>query len=66
MDVWVVTVNGYVEAVTHTSERADEVMEDLKTHMRVGRGAGVWRKVGEDGWASDTVTSLHRQKWDVL
>lgn len=66
-EVWVVTVNGFVEAVAESRESAGVILERLKSETRLNRGGGAqWRQVGEDAWSSPTVSSLARRKWDVL
>lgn len=67
-EVWVVTVNGYVEAVVGSRESAGVLLERLKAEPRLNRGGtqSEWRPVGDDAWSSPAVSSLARRKWDVL
>lgn len=64
MDVWIVTLNGYVQRVCSTKELATKAMEDIRARRKES-----WRPIGNrsdpDAWASPDVTSLTRHCYKV-
>jgi hypothetical protein len=63
MTVWVVTLNTEIEGIAETRECAGQIIEAVMTAPKFMGEA--WRPVGDDCWASRSVTSLKRQRYSV-
>jgi hypothetical protein len=69
--VWVVTLNGFVEAVCANQVLARQAIEDVKERVSQHGRAGRWHVVGDAdeatalAWSAQSVTSLRAVPWTV-
>lgn len=63
MTVWVVILNTVIEGVFGTREAAGAKMDAIMASPKFMGDA--WRPMGEDGWASRSVTRLVREPYQV-